>query len=312
MADKKKKDPVGRGWQFTDFCRKSTEKDWQIEDVQFVQWGEEVCPETKREHRQGLVWFKKNCARTAVQKLVGDKCHCELIKKPKALESYNAGLVRGKKANEKVFSWGEPVGAGHRTDISAAYAFAKGCNGDIKKLADQVPVEYMKYHGAMDKVAKMNTATTDFRKLDTTILHGVGGTGKSSWAAWKFGKDNVFVLKQSAWEGKFWDGYYAQDVLQLEFDQGPFMKYQDFLNVVDGHPYWVNIKHGGTWAKWTKVVIASNEDPRDWWKNVFDKHKNAWGAFVRRITRVCTVTEPMPHLANLRVKAGTYVLTRLL
>lgn len=297
--------PSVRGWQFTDFGMTSSEKDWQTDDITFVCWGVEVCPNTGRQHRQGLVWFKQNARRTKVQKRAGNKCHCEPIKKPKALEIYN-------QKDGVVFKWGEPVAAGHRTDISAAYKFAKDSDGDIKKAADQAPVEYMKYHGAMGKVANMHTQPPPFRKLDVTILWGQAGTGKTSWPMYKYGRENVAIYTQTAHESKFFDTYYRQDVLLIEFDNGPFMKHQEILQFLDGHPQWINVKHGGCYARWTKVVITSNNDPEGWYSHVWDAHPESRKAFNRRITRVAYIDKPMQHLVEFRAKQGSYLVTRLL
>lgn len=179
-----------RAWSFTDFERTADIKEIKADSrVRYVQWGEEICPETERKHRQGMVVFYKQQSMRVVQELVKNKCHCEPARNEWALEKYNA-------KDGNVVSEGEMVKQGSREDIKKAVNAAIEADGDVEKLIDAAPVEFVKYSRGLKEVMRVKEKKPAWRVVHTEVLWGKSGTGKSHYAPCVYGDANVFRSKR--------------------------------------------------------------------------------------------------------------------
>lgn len=120
---------------------------------------------------------------------------------------------------------------------------------------------------------------------DVELWHGPPGIGKSTRALAENGGALQCYLFDNYTRG-WWDGYAGQPTLILdEFAcQFPisFMK-----RLLDKQPLQLEIKHSRAWAKWTKVVIiTNNEDPlNDWYRHCSPVDRSAL------FSRIATVVE---------------------
>lgn len=237
--------PKSRAWSFTDFERTAVATEIKADKrVRYVQWGEEVCPETKREHRQGMIVFFKQERRSVVQELVGNKCHCEPARNEWALEKYNA-------KEGKVVSAGEMVKQGSREDIKKAVNAAIEADGDIEKLIDAAPVEFVKYSRGLKEVMRVKEKKPAWRVVHTEIHWGKSGYGKSHYAPCVYGDANVYRWNKASYP--WLEGYNGQDVLLIDEFAPEWIPFTELLNLLDGHPLQMQVKGSFVTAKWTKV-----------------------------------------------------------
>lgn len=277
-----------QGYVFTDFKMESTEEEWQAQVVDgtiaYVKWGVEEAPETKRKHRQGLIWFSSKQRYTLVQSLVKNKCFVEPMKSKDGAMEY----VSKMKTNVGgYFEAGEWKKAGQRTDLEVVARACRIADGDVKIIMEQHPGEYLKYHGGIDKMVKKYESLPDYRQIKVFVLNGAPATKKTHYPFCRHGFGNVFLLRRKAYQTNFWEGYEGQKVLMIDEFTIPWIELDDLLQIMEGHPYRVNIKNTSCWGRWRYVYITMNRNPndKDLYPNVFAKYPETRKAFRSRIKR---------------------------
>jgi len=121
-----------------------------------------------------------------------------------------------------------------------------------------------------------------FRKVETIILWGDGGTGKTRWAMETY--PDAFRVTQPDSQ-VWWDGYAGEKVILLDDFYG-WIKWGQFLVLLDGYQLGINIKGSTTMACWDLVIITSNNHPSTWYEKYFLYNTQ----FSRRITLAYRVT----------------------
>jgi len=284
-----------QGWVFTDFKMGSTEAEWEGQvvagKVTYVKWGVEECPETKRKHRQGLVWFSSKQRYTALQAIVKNKCFVQPMK------SKDASMEYVSKMKSNVGGWfeaGEWKKAGQRTDLEAVAKACKEANGDLDKVIDQFPGEAMKYLGNMDRLVQRAAKPEDYRTVKAYVLTGPAAVKKTHFPYCKHGTGNVFELTEEAYTKGYWVGYENQKVLFIDEFTSPWIKISDLLKYLEGHPTKVRVLYGTRWARWKYVYIATNREfyDRNFYPAIFSKFPKTREAFRSRIKRWINFTEP--------------------
>lgn len=239
---------------------------------QYLIYGKEVCPTTKKEHWQGFVQFKTRTRRNAAQESLGQgKCHIEPRKGTveqagkycKKDEKYTEhGTINDKKPGKRtdLEEFRDNVRAGatdrdlfkHNLSVIARYP----------NLARQVRAAYSE---------KRNWVT------DVHILWGKTGTGKTRYAMERGSKPVVYT-------NKFFMGYAGEStVLFDEFDLAATMPLSLLLQLTDRYPMVINIKGGEIdWAPKT-IYFTMNKDPQPF--------ITAHPEFARRVTTVREVGE---------------------
>lgn len=272
----KQKTVQARVWQVTDFKRSKAGSEIKADPrVRYVMWGNEICPETKREHRQAMIGFFKKQSKRVVQTLFGDKVHCEPAQSEFGLHKYNA-------KGGNVESWGEPVKKGARTDIQAAVDIAKAADGKVSKIIEQAPLEFVKYHAGLTKVAKHYETKPNWREVHVEIHWGKTGTGKSHYPMCVHGAEQVFRWNKASYP---WiDGYEGQAVLLIDEFAPEWIPFTELLNVLDGHSLQLPIKGGFVQARWTTVYITAQRHPKDWYAKA-NIPPESWRAFMRRVAK---------------------------
>ena len=95
------------------------------------------------------------------------------------------------------------------------------------------------------------------------VLYGPGGTGKSSLAkaiATKSGYD-IYTKDCSS---VYWQGYQGEEAVIFHEFKGA-MQISDFKEMLDDHPWEVNIKYSSCQFRARLVVICSNYNPNTWY-----------------------------------------------
>lgn len=179
-----------------------------------------------------------------------------------------------------------PVGQGFRSDLAAPIDVLKS-GGSIRHVAVEFPEVFVKYHGGLSRVSQFLVQPTTFTIRDVFVMWGPTGSGKTSLVYNVHGIDNVY--KKSPSTGKWFDGYFGQQVLLLDDVRYDAEKrtlggfgIDWWLNILDIYPVQVEVKGAFVWMTSTLIYVTSNEDPSLWWHNL--AKDKAYDPFMRRVT----------------------------
>lgn len=245
--------------------------------IRYICWGIEICPTTKKEHRQGFIQFFNKKRFKGVQSLFEHNIHIEACK---STPNNNIDYCK-KDGNFKEF--GKCVFQGARSDleqISNDIFRNKVKRSDIIQNDFQTYCRYRKgINDALECAEKINRK--DFRKVEVLIYAGETGTGKTRKAM-----EEEDVFKTTGDNLQWFDGYDGENVLIIdEYDNNiPITK---LLNLLDGYQLRLPIKGSFTYANWTKVIITTNLDKDEFHRNAKANHK---AALLRRISKWITFT----------------------
>lgn len=185
-----------RAYTFTKFG----DEDLPFNDKQmkYMISGKEICPETKREHYQGYVYFHN--AKTlgqVIKKYSGP--HWE-----QARGSIEANIAYCSK-DDKFREFGERPQRGKRTDIHAAVETL--LEEGMGELMEKHPDAYIKYHKGFEKL-HLNNIDNKVEEVEIKNF-----TGKKShaiiWTEMEYGE---FYHKNNL---KWWDGYLGQPTILI-------------------------------------------------------------------------------------------------
>lgn len=150
---------------------------------------------------------------------------------------------------------------GRRNDIHEMYAKVKEKKTDYE-IQEAHPEAYARYYKALDRM-RYNCAIQDnqYQPVEVLVFVGDAGTGKTK-AAYEV---DPGLYHQSIGESLWWDGYQGQETVLLDDFYGN-IKYGLLLQLLDGYRFNLPIKGGFTWKQWKRVIITSNKDPKDWYR----------------------------------------------
>jgi len=259
---------------------------WNNDNIRYMVYQKEMCPETKREHFQGYIelfkpqklsWLKKLC----------NEVHWEPRRGTR--EQARAYCMKEESRLEPPVESGKWIkGQGERSDLSVvADSILSGIS--VKEVAYEHPVEFMKFSKGIRALREMyeNDHPKLRYPLKVIVLIGKAGAGKSQFV-WKEtnGMMNTYKLDHDNDGQPWWDGYEGQDILWIDEFYGG-IKYSTFLKITDVYPLRLPIKGGHTYANWTKIYITSNKPPCEWYSY------GMTDALERRLNEVRLIDQPM-------------------
>lgn len=286
---------------FTDFNEKNITngyknnyKDYN-DIIRGIAWGVETCPKTGRKHNQGFIQFYSTQRGRRLQKILG---------------YYNIHIeeIQGKISDNSKYcskegdytELGEFVSRGYRSDLHNIKDDLKN-GASMYEIMENYTGDFIRYHSGISKMKALidEEKSYKWRNVETTILQGKAGTGKTRYVTEKHGYKNVFKINGKLAKTDFWGSYRGQDILLID-DFNGWIQYSYLLQVLDGHPLELNIKNSHTFANWTKVYITSNVSMDRWYNNIQDN-------LYRRIDNCLEVSEGgntgPPHLAKICKKS---------
>lgn len=256
MEQAKNKSKKYRAFTFTHFKMDEIENIKNIE-CKYLVFGIEKCPSTQREHLQGYIYFNNPRHLSAI---------CKLFSRVYASKGTTEQNQEYCKKDGIVFEKGTPPRQGDRTDIELLRDSVLENKSDFDLMMDNDLLgSFSKYYKFVDRMrcAIMKEKSERWRTLETTVLYGPAGTGKTRYVYDRYAYKDVYVLGQSQKEIWF-DGYVGQDILLIDDFYG-WIKWAFFLKLTDGHQVRLNIKGSTGWACWSKVFITSNKHPKEWY-----------------------------------------------
>jgi len=221
---------------------------------------EHEAGENNTPHLQGYIEFD-NAKALAGMKLINKRAHWE-----PAIGNAIANVQYCTKTGDSVFQKGQyGPGQGHRTDLDdIAQQIVDGSTAS--EIAQTAPATYVRYSQGLHRLELQTHTPKKWRHVEVEVLWGATGTGKTRKAM----RGDVFKLNTNT-NGKLWfDGYNGESTLLLD-DFSGWIRWSDFLTLLDGYPYRCEIKGGFAWAQWERVVITSNYRWQDWYPNITDQ-----------------------------------------
>ena len=143
----------------------------------------------------------------------------------------------------------------------------------------------------------LKKASHEFRKVKLWVYFGAGGVGKDAL----YGLDDKHKRKPDTFmvgnsqNLKWWDGYDGESTIVISDFHGERCEYHRWLTLVDGHQCQLEVKGGHTFATWTKIILTSNVDPKDWYANQGKGFENK--EYARRFHRITDVVNNKIYLA---------------
>jgi len=245
--------------------------------VQYIAWGEEICPTTKRRHLQFFSYGAKM-----------SKKGWEKIYEPHHIDLCNGSIY-------DQFNYTMKEGLWHELGVRPARPGVHQVALVVKQLIDegQRPSQLMtqpeyfnefkqhyRFYDMYHNTIKMNALVErGFREREIYILTGPAGTGKSKYVFEHHDKSDIYILPRR--DGKWFGNYKGQPVVIFnDVSASDIMSVTDFLNITDGYPIEVEVKGGFVpWSAET-IYFTSNDTWESWWKLSAD-HRSA---VTRRVT----------------------------
>lgn len=249
-------------WLVIDFM------DDRKDELQYLVYGEEICPTTKKLHYQGYVEFKKKVSMKFIKEffLNNDSMHLS-VARGTADQNFDYCSKDG-----KYIEIGDPNYQGKQNQI--AVALAKSV--DINEFAMKEPDLFVRYHNGIQHwyTIKNNLNKQKVVKNTLTVLWGSAGSGKSTGVLNSVGEESYYYWTPSTnnSSGPWFDGYCGEKHLILDDFYGN-IPYSFFLQLTDPwrKPIKLPVKGGHVYAQYDHIWITSNMDPYTWYKNVANK-----------------------------------------
>jgi len=268
----------------------TTYQDVQVppeDSFRYLVYQKEKCPKTGKMHYQGYIEFSTAMRMQRVKRLFMDNT-MHLEKRKGSREQARLYCMKQDTRVEppvEVGKW-EAGGSGKRNDLLDMVARVRADPQNLHQIALEFPSAYCRNRQGLRDIqffALKAQATQAFREIKTLVIWGEGGLGKTRWAFENY-PSNIRLTQPDS--QVWWDEYCGEKTLILDDFYG-WLKWGQFLTLLDGYPIRIPTKGGHTWANWTNVIITSNVHPDNWYQGkTLATHKE----FSRRINDVVNMT----------------------
>ena len=214
---------------------------YDTDNIKYIVWGKEACPETKKIHYQGYVIFRRTARFPKAKEWIGagQEVHLE-VKKGTRDQARDYCLKDG-----NVTEWGEYEA------LTNNELFKK----DIGFLKENYPAFFCRYHKGL---AQLQSKGDKWRDVKVIVYWGKTGTNKTRRC---MALDDIYKIDPPY---TWWDGYMGESRLLIDDFQINAMPRGQLLNLLDGYRLRLETKGGHVWAAWTEVYITTNKDARFW------------------------------------------------
>lgn len=249
-----------RAYCFTSFLKEPPH--YNENEVKYLGYGAETCPETKKSHWQGFVYFfDKVSIKKAQEILKIGKSHMEIMK---------GDFTDNEKycSKEQHFThFGSVPKQGRRVDLEEITAKIKEGKISVDEIALSQPIVFHQYGRTLERVEEI-TLRKRFRTTMTTCdwIYGKTGVGKSHHAFTNFSPDTHYVHNLN--DAGFWNGYTGQETVIISEFRGQ-IPYGELLDLIDKWPKTVKIKGKSPVPFISKhIVITSSMHPNEVYHNL--------------------------------------------
>lgn len=268
----------------------------------YICWAPEECPETKKPHFQGYVYFKNPRSPSALKskfkghwiqpangQAIQSKRYCQ---GPWEGTDHRTGLYKVKPLNHDFVEEGELPSQGQRVDIYAFHkAIQSGRRGrDLSVDHLEARAKYPRLEATLimeEDEARAQQLYRDGFCNEVHVRWGKPGVGKTKSVFDQHGCENIYEANFGDGSSKslWWDGYKGQEVILINEFTGIQMGWEYFLKFLDRYPFRMQVKGGHVWKLAKYIYITSNYEPRSW----YPAHIEHYEALERRLTSVTEV-----------------------
>ncbi len=151
-----------------------------------------------------------------------------------------------------------------------------------REIINEHPLQYARMHSGLEKIIEMNQPRRD-KPPKVLVLVGKTGTGKSYAAHKKFPD-----AYRATWPegGKWWWPEYDHERVVILDEFREQIKYDYMLKLLDRYPFRVQVKGGHKQFNSKVIVITTNRDPKNWYRNVKDR-----GPLMRRLNEYSKIID---------------------
>lgn len=251
-------------------------------EITFAVFQHEECPETKRQHIQGLVCFDKQRGLRFIQELIGGrnaKPHVESVRDLKKAIEYC------QKEDTRIagpWQFGDPPEQGKRNDLKEiTEKIAEGA--PIAQIAREYPAAYVRNYRGLQALHNLMHSPKPRPGPKILYLYGPTGAGKSrAVREYLYSLPNVAEGREQVHYAKdvkegWMDGYtYGTRTIVFNEFTGQYPR-SDILELLDRGPLRLPVKGGFVTITANIFVILSNFAPDEVYSNFgMDPAENPW------------------------------------
>jgi hypothetical protein len=274
MAKRIKPD-TRRDWGFTFYPNKKNGEQVLVDKtvLEYILWGEELCPTTKRLHHQGYVRFPNAKSIRSTCKKLGGKVTITYPKKGGFKKNYEYCTKDG----TNIFEWGRQPRQGSRSDLmEVAKMIDKG--DPMSEIAYHYPGNFIRYGQGFYRYKELRMKPEIIPKK-IYVVYGKGGNGKNHFCV----IDKKAVELQ--WDGKHFGDYNYEETVYLdEFDKHRPDTWL-LLKILDKWPTKIRVLYG--WKTWRAktIYLVGAKHPKYFIEDEY------WHQFNRRITEYIRIED---------------------
>lgn len=248
------------------FMARFASNDDDFENISYMVFQQEKCPESERLHIQGYCELKKKMSFSAIKECF--KNYTMHIENRRG--SQQEAVDYCKKDESRVdgpYEWGILKKQGKRNDIVECKAILEETDS-LYHVMMHNPSAFIKYHKGFSAMQSLiheeRENNKEYKLPETTVLIGPSGCGKTKFVHDRHQKKDIFILNQSNSKNVWWCGYRQHKVLLIDEFNG-WLNFDYLLRLLDGYGMKLEIKGGHTYANWDYIYITSNDEVGDWY-----------------------------------------------
>lgn len=268
----------GRLWCFTNFNLDFDYEEYLAETTaEYVVVGREECPDTKKHHDQGFVYFSgARGSIKGVAKQLG-KCHVECCQ---GNMDQNTDYCS---KDDNVREFGVKPTQGKRTDLKKIYENIVAGEQTVDQLTVEQPEAYHQYGRTLNKLEDIALR----RRFRTSMTKGIWlwgptGVGKSHRAFENYSPETHYIYPN---DGGWWDGYAGQKIIVFNEFRATETPYAELLDLMDKWPKTCR-RRGREPVPFLaeKIIITSRLHPNEIYYEAEDPH-------IEQLKRRCEIVK---------------------
>lgn len=253
-----------RRWVFTYFGFRTKDEPLAWPSVKYCKWQLEECPQTKRPHLQGAVWFKSQRALLGLKKL-GTEIHWEPMRSQSGSMEY---VGKEKTRLEGPWEVGQLPAQGKRSDlVEIKAALDAGCS--VASLADSYFGSWVRYRRSFSAYKLLKNSNYMRGRPEILVVYGPSGVGKTVCVREAVGRLGYWLEKPPSNSPLWFDGYEEQKIVVVDEFFG-WIPYNQLKRLLDYGCTKVKVHGGMVPMVADKWIFTSNVHPRYWYKNIKD------------------------------------------
>lgn len=247
----------------------------------------ERSPTTGRLHLQFYLEFSNPRALRTIQRKLGSHVEARRGSARQAWDYCTKEESRVEEGRSKG-TRPEPNQAGKRNDWEEIKELFEA-GGSVDDVYLTNPGLYARNPVALQRLWERANKATD-RDVQVLYIWGPSGTGKSWWVHEHY--PNAYRLDMRPSSGEpWWDGYANEDVVVIEDFRSATIRFDTMLRILDRYPVRLPVKGASCSARYSTVILTSNEDPQVAYLNELDQTP-----FLRRLSKVIHLAQAHPGI----------------